>query len=83
MPNWASVTYECVGDPKDIRLLHDALKYIDKRKTTIVPNGFGKWWLGNLVTKLGGNWEQHPCRGDINKEDGLWQDYGGNSVTTG
>ena len=50
MPNWASVTYECVGDPKDIRLLHDALKYIDKRKTTIVPNGFGKWWLGNLAT---------------------------------
>jgi hypothetical protein len=31
-------------------LLHDALKYIDKRKTTIVPNGFGKWWLGNLAT---------------------------------
>ena len=50
---------------KDIRLLHDALKYIDKRKTTIVPNGFGKWWLGNLVTRLGGNWEQYPCRGDI------------------
>lgn len=46
-------------------LLHDALKYIDKRKTTIVPNGFGKWWLGNLVTKLGGNWEEYPCRGDI------------------
>ena len=45
MPNWASVTYECVGDPNHIRLLHDAL--------------------------------------DINKEDGLWQDYGGNSVTTG
>ena len=64
-PNWASVTYECVGDPKDIRLLHDALKYIDKRKTTIVPNGFGKWWLGNLVTRLGGNWEQYPCLGDI------------------
>ena len=65
MPNWASVTYECVGDPKDIRRLQDALKYIDKRKTTIVPNGFGKWWLGNLVTRLGGNWEEYPCRGDI------------------
>ena len=65
MPNWASVTYECVGDPKDIRRLNGALMYIDKRKTTIVPNGFGKWWLGNLVTKLGGNWEQYPCRGDI------------------
>lgn len=31
----------------------------------IVPNGFGKWWLGNLVTKLGGNWEEYPCRRNI------------------
>ena len=65
MPNWASVTYECVGNPNNIRQLHDALKYIDKRKTSIVPNGFGKWWLGNLVTRLGGNWEDYPCRGEI------------------
>ena len=55
MPNWASVTYECVGDPKDIRLLHDALKYIDKRKTTIVPNGLVKcgleiWSLNSAAT---------------------------------
>lgn len=65
MPNWCYTTYKCVGDPKDIRQLHNTLKYISKRKTTIVPNGFGKWWLGNLVTKLGGNWEEYPCRGDI------------------
>lgn len=65
MPNWAYTTYKCVGDPKEIRQLHGALKYIGKRKTTIVPNGFGKWWLGNLVTRLGGDWEQYPCRGDI------------------
>lgn len=65
MPNWASITYKCVGDPKEIRQLHGVLKYIEKRKTTIVPNGFGKWWLGNLVTKLGGNWENYSCRGDI------------------
>ena len=65
MPNWASVTYECVGDSKHIGLLHEALKYIDSRKTSLVPNGFGKWWLGNLVTRLGGNWEDYPCRGEI------------------
>lgn len=65
MPNWCYTTYKCIGDPKDIRQLHNTLKYISKRKTTIVPNGFGKWWLGNLVTKLGGDWEQYPCRGDI------------------
>lgn len=50
---------------KEVKELHKVLKYIDKRKTTIVKNGFGKWWLGNLVTKLGGDWEKYCCRGEI------------------
>ena len=65
MPNWCDTTYKCVGDPKEVRALHKILKYIDRRKTTIVRNGFGKWWLGNLVTKLGGKWENYCCRGEI------------------
>ena len=65
MPNWCYTTYKCVGEPEDIRKLNDALEYIKDRKTTIIENGFGKWWLGNLVTKLGGNWEDYPCRGEI------------------
>lgn len=65
MPNWCDTTYKCVGDLKEVKELHRALKYIDKRKTTIVKNGFGKWWLGNLVTKLGGDWEKYRCRGEI------------------
>ena len=65
MPNWCDTTYKCVGDPKEVRALHKILKCIDRRKTTIVRNGFGKWWLGNLVTKLGGKWEDYCCRGEI------------------
>lgn len=65
MPNWCDCTYKCVGDLKDVRSLYKALKYIDKRKTSIIKNGFGKWWLGNLVVKLGGNWERYRCRGEI------------------
>lgn len=65
MSNWCDTTYKCVGDPKEVRTLHKILKYIDRRKTTIVRNGFGKWWLGNLVTKLGGKWEDYCCRGEI------------------
>ena len=65
MPNWCDTTYKCVGDPKEVRALHKVLKYIDRRKTTIVRNGFGKWWLGNIVTKLGGKWEDYCCRGEI------------------
>ena len=65
MPNWCLTEYKCVGDPKEVGELHKILKYIDRRKTTIVRNGFGKWWLGNLVTKLGGKWEDYCCRGEI------------------
>ena len=65
MPNWCITEYKCVGDPKEVRALYKVLKYIDRRKTTIVRNGFGKWWLGNLVTMLGGKWEDYCCRGEI------------------
>lgn len=65
MPNYCDTTYKCVGDLNEVKSLHKVLKYIDKRKTSILKNGFGKWWLGNLVTKLGGDWEKYRCRGEI------------------
>ena len=65
MPNWCDTCYKCVGDLKEVRSLHKVLKYMNKRKTSILKNGFGKMWLGNLVHKLGGNWEELRCRGEI------------------
>ncbi|OUO01364.1 hypothetical protein [Bacteroides clarus] len=65
MPNWCDTTYKCVGEPKEVKSLYKILKYIDKRKTTIIENGFGKWWLGNLVHKLDGDWNELRCRGEI------------------
>ncbi len=65
MPNWCDCTYKCVGDLKEVKSLYKILKYIDRCKTSIEKNGFGKWWLGNLVTKLGGDWEKYRCRGEI------------------
>ena len=65
MPNWCDTSYKCVGDPKEVRKLNSVLKYMEKRKTSILSNGFGKMWLGNLVHKLGGNWEELRCRGEI------------------
>ena len=69
MPNWCSTTYKCAGEPKDINALYSMLKYIDKRKTTVLKNGFGKWWLGNLVHLLGFDWEKYYCRGEITDYD--------------
>lgn len=65
MPNWCDTSYKCVGDLKEVRALHKVLKYMEKRKTSILPNDFGKMWLGNLVHKLGGDWEELRCRGEI------------------
>lgn len=52
-PNWCDVEYKCVGDPKEVRSLHKVLKYMAKRKTTIIKNGFGNggWgiWLKGLT----------------------------------
>ena len=53
MPNWCDCTYKCVGDLKDVRSLYKALKYIDKRKTSIIRTvlangGWGILW-SNLV----------------------------------
>lgn len=50
---------------EEVKSLYNVLNYIDKRKTTILKNGFGKWWLGNLVHKLGGDWEKYRCRCEI------------------
>lgn len=65
MPNWADVEYKCVGEPKEVGSLHGVLEYIDKCNTSIIKNDFGKWWLGNLVDRLGGDWTTFNCRGEI------------------
>lgn len=65
VPNWCDVVYKCVGDLKEVRSLHKVLKYMGDRKTSIIKNDFGKWWLGNLVDRLGGDWTTFNCRGEI------------------
>lgn len=65
MPNWAYSCYKVVGNKKDVKKLNSILKKLDKRKTARVKNGFGKLWLGCLITALGGDWQKIPCRGQI------------------
>ncbi len=74
MSNICDVTYKITGDNKEIRSLHKLLKKIECRKTSIVPNGYGNWWLGNLVTLLGGDPDKCRCRGEITEfmlQDGI------------
>ena len=52
MANMAEVSYKLVGDKKEIKAVYNALKYMDKRKAPIVKNGWGKLWIGCLITKI-------------------------------
>lgn len=63
MPNWCDTIYICVGDKKETAKLNDMLKEMEREDG--ISNGFGNMWLGNLVTKLGEDWNKVSCRGEI------------------
>lgn len=63
MPNWCFSSYVIEGRKKELQSLHSKMKRLEKRKKSLVENGFGKTWLGNLVTRLGGDWQEVYCRG--------------------
>ncbi len=63
MPNWASTLYVVVGDKQQLKELHSLMDELECMKEPLHPNGFGTTWLGNLVIKLGGDWNKVYCRG--------------------
>lgn len=65
MPNWANVNYQITGNKKEVTTLYETIQKLDNGKGELLPNGFGKLWLGNLVHALGGDWEKVYCRGRI------------------
>ncbi len=76
MPNWMYVDYQIVGEDADLDSLYQVLKGIEEGNGTIVENGFGNSWLGNLVASLGGDPEKIECRGKwenaCRDEDGIF-----------
>lgn len=65
MPNWAYTIYIVRGDGEEVGRLHQVIKELDDRAESLLPNGFGKLWMRNLVHVLGGDWEKVYCRGEI------------------
>ena len=66
MPNWASTAY--VFKAKNQEQATDLYEKIDslaEMEEPLVPNGFGKLWMGCLVNLLGGDWDKVYCRGEI------------------
>ena len=66
MPNWASTSYVFKGaDEKQAKDLYEKIDSLAKMEEPLVPNGFGKLWMGCLVNLLGGDWNKVYCRGEI------------------
>lgn len=56
--------YHATGDKEQLKKLHSVMDELEGLKDPgLHENGFGKTWLGNLVIKLGGDWEKIYCRG--------------------
>ena len=69
MPNWCWTSYVAVGDKKDIRDLYKKMKSLEDSEKSLIENGFGNTWLGNLVTILGGDYHKISCRGEFGNLD--------------
>ena len=65
MPNWAYTNYVVKGSTAEVVALHKIIQDLEAREESYLSNGFGKLWLGNLVSILGGDWEKIYCRGHI------------------
>ena len=64
MPNWAYTQYIATGDKEQLQKLLAVMDELECMKAPgLHKNGFGPTWLGNLVIKLGGDWEKIYCRG--------------------
>lgn len=65
MPNWATVTRKIYGTKENMKTIENAIVMCETANEPIVKNGFGKLWLGCIVTALNGDWEKVGCRGEI------------------
>lgn len=64
MPNWARTCYIAEGAKEQLKQLYDTMNGLEKMKAPgLHENDFGSTWLGNLVIRLGGDWEKVYCRG--------------------
>lgn len=63
MCNWCSTSYVIDGKTKEVQSLFSKMNNLENRKKPLLDNTFGKTWLGCLVNKLGGNWQEVYCRG--------------------
>lgn len=63
MANWCLSVYIFEGAREEVEDLLEKLTALQQREISLVENGFGKNWLGNVVKVYGGDPESIECRG--------------------
>lgn len=63
MPNWCATDITIHGKDNEITSLWQHLQKATER--SVVENGFGDTWLGNIVEYTGNSWKDYSCRGSI------------------
>ena len=63
MPNWCYTSYVIEGDKKEVKDLYCKLNGLLEMETSLLENGFGNGWLGNVVQTFGGDPKKISCRG--------------------
>ena len=64
MPNWCYTVCKVSGSQEEVQDFASKLKYLEELPESLVKNGFGKTWLGNLVTLFNEDWNEISCRGE-------------------
>lgn len=67
MPNWCMTNITFFSESEDqITRLNDALCRLEAGES-LLPNGFGNLWLGNVIHYFGFKWQNASCRGSISQ----------------
>lgn len=65
MPNWCSTRIIFSGDNESLRDFYEKLEMCTSENYVGACNGFGKMWLGNIVSIFEGDYHKVHCRGSI------------------
>ena len=65
MPNICTTRYLITGNEADRKSFVAMLDHLKSLPEPLVKNGWGRLWMGCLITYLSGSWEAVYCRGNI------------------
>ena len=63
MANYASTEVRISGSEVETREFFNLMSGLGRKEKPSTANDWERYWLGEIVTALGGDWQQVRCRG--------------------